>query len=230
MAIVKTAFTGQTLAAQAPELLAYLQENAADYFDTIEADASGNISCYVGETVALLIGMDGTTTRQVTLANGQYIRMDTNAASTSGILPYKTLFSYAKKLTNGILLVTAAGSIQNLNVGKASFFITKNELNDTIIAGYMQTTNTASNTATYFGADIKNDATIYNYIRGVSWENRSQLSRSSPITALTPAIFSGGHYAPKAYIATFNQFALTECDININGKSYASDGVCMLSD
>lgn len=43
-------------------------------------------------------------------------------------------------------------------------------------------------------------------------------------------VFSGGHYAPKAYIATFNQFALTECDVNINDKSYASDGVCMLSD
>lgn len=230
MAIVKTTFTGQTLAAQAPELLAYLQENAADYFDTIEADASGNITCYVGETVALLIGMDSATTRQITLANGQNIHMDTNAASTTGTVPYRTLFSYAKKTTNGVLLVTAEGYTSNLNVGKATFFITKNEIGDTCIFGYIQSTNTASSTATYFGADIKNDATIYKYISNTSYANLAQLSRSAPVTALTPTIFSGGHYAPKAYIATFNQFALTECDISINGKSYASDGVCMLLD
>lgn len=230
MAIVKTTFTGQTLAAQKPELLAYLQENAADYFDAIEADENGNISCYVGETVALLIGMDGTTTRQVTLANGQYIRMDPNATSSGGTLPFKTIFSYAKKTTNGVLLVTEAGSLQNTNVGKASFFIVKNELGDTCIVGHIQATGSYSNTSTYFGADIINDSTIYNYISGISWANRTQLSHSAPATALTPAIFSGGHYAPKAYIATFNQFALTECDVNINGKSYASDGVCVLSD
>lgn len=229
MAIVKTTFTGRTLAAQATELLTYLQANAADYFDTIEADANGNIRCYVGETVALLIGMDSTTTRQITLANGQYVRMDTNAASSTGTVPYRTLFSYAKKTTNGVLLVTAESYIQNLNVGKATFFITKNEIGDTCIFGYIQSTNTA-NTATYFGADIKNDATIYKYISNTSYANLAQLSRSAPVTALTPTIFSGGHYAPKAYIATFNQFALTECDVNINGKSYASDGVCVLSD
>lgn len=93
MAIEKTMFTGQTLAAQKSELLAYLQENAADYFDTIEADASGNISCYVGETVALLIGMDGTTARKVTLANDNAVQ----CVSGSYTNPNAALWQYAKK-------------------------------------------------------------------------------------------------------------------------------------
>ena len=228
MAIIKTMFTGQTLAAQKSELLAYLQENAADYFDTIEADSSGNISCYVGETVALLIGMDGTTTRQVTLANGRNIHTSSGDPS-GGNTMHTAIFRYAKKTTNGILLATASGKILGGDAGYTFLFITKNELGDTCVLGTLAAGNYQT-PCYYFGADIKNDATIYNYIANVTWEDRVQLSRSAPGTALTPAIFSGGHYAPKVYIATFNQYSLAECDINISGKSYASDGVCMLSD
>lgn len=227
MAIVKTTFTGQTLAAQKVELLAYLQENAADYFDTINEDAL-SIRCYVGGTVALLIGMNGTVTRQVTLANGQNIHT-TSGETSGGNTMHAALFRYAKKAANGILLATAEGKIQGANVGYTFLFITKNELGDTCILGTLAA-GTYQEPCFYFGADIKNDSTIYNYISNVSWANRAQLSRSAPATALTPVIFSGGHYAPKAFIATFSQFALTECDVNINGKSYASDGVCMLSD
>ena len=221
MAIVKTTFTGQTLAAQASELLAYLQENAADYFDTIEADASGNISCYVGETVALLIGMDGTTARKVTLANGNAVQC-VNGSYTS---PNAALWLYAKKPANGVLLVSAA---LTGNYGKVVFFITKNENGDTCIAGAVTDGDRSSNPRTYFFADIKNDTTIFKPVSNVA--DFTTLSRSMTATALTPAVFNGGHNAPKLYIATFNQFALTECDVNINGKSYVSDGVCMLSD
>ena len=228
MAIVKTTFTGQTLAAQATELLTYLQANAANYFDTISADGDGNITCYVGETAALLIGMDGTTTRKVTLANGQYIQT-TSGDTAGGNTVHAALFRYAKKTANGILLATNEGKVSAVNAGYTFFFIAKNENSDTCILGTLAA-GTYQNPTYYFGADIKNDTSIYNYISNVTWANRAQLSHSAPVTALTPAIFSGGHYAPKAFIGTFSQFALTECDVNINGKSYASDGVCMLSD
>lgn len=221
MAIVKTTFTGQTLAAQKSELLAYLQENAADYFDTIEADASGNISCYVGETVALLIGMDGTTARKVTLANNNAIQ----AYSGSYANPNAVLWLYAKKTANGVLLVSAP---LTSGYGKVIFFITKNENGDTCIVGAVSHGDKSSNPRSYFFADIKNDTTIFTPLLNVA--DFSTLSRSMTTTSLTPVVFNGGHYAPKLYIATFNQFALTECDINISGKSYASDGVCMLSD
>lgn len=221
MAIVKTTFTGQTLAAQAAELLTYLQANAADYFDTIEADASGNITCYVGETAALVIGMDGTTARKVTLANNNAIQADNgNYAS-----PNAALWQYAKKTANGVLLVSTA---LTSSYGKVVFFITKNENGDTCIMGSVTNGGRSSNPRSYFFADIKNDTTIFTPVSNVA--DFSTLSRSMTTTSLTPVVFNGGHYAPKAYIATFNQFALTECDITINGKSYASDGVCMLSD
>lgn len=221
MAIEKTMFTGQTLAAQASELLTYLQANASDYFDTIEADASGNITCYVGETAALVIGMDGTTARKVTLANNNAIQ----AYNGSYTNPNAALWQYAKKTANGILLVSSAltGSY-----GKVVFFITKNENGDTCITGAVTNGDRSSNPRSYFFADIKNDTTIFTPLLNVA--DFSMLSRSMTTTSLTPAVFNGGHYSPKAYIATFNQFALTECDVNINGESYASDGVCMLSD
>lgn len=221
MAIVKTTFTGQTLAAQASELLGYLQANADSYFDTIEADASGNISCYVGETVALLIGMDGTAARKVTLANDNAVQC-VNGSYTN---PNAALWQYAKKTANGVLLVSSA---LTSNYGKVIFFITKNENGDTCIMGAVTNGDRSSNPRTYFFADIKNDTTIFAPVSNVA--DFSTLSRSMTTTSLTPAVFNGGHYAPKAYIATFNQFALTECDVNVNGKSYASDGVCMLSD
>lgn len=221
MAIVKTTFTGQTLAAQAAELLTYLQANAADYFDTIEADASGNIACYVGETAALVIGMDGTTARKVTLANGNAVQNSRGSYTN----PNAALWQYVKKAANGVLLVSTA---LTSGYGKVVFFITKNENGDTCIAGAVTDGDRSSNPRTYFFADIKNDTTIFKPVSNVA--DFSTLSRSMTATSLTPVVFNGGHNAPKLFIATFNQFALIECDVNINGKSYASDGVCVLSD
>ena len=235
MAIVKTMFTGRTLAAQAPELLAYLQANASGFFDEITADSDGNITCYVGDTPALIIGMDGTTTRRVTLKNGNYIEL---TSVTTANNPRSTLFSYAKRTnsggntatTSGLLLVTAPAKVSTQNVGPTTIFITKNDTGDTCIYGYMQTTNSSSSTATYFCADIDNDTTIFTPLTNTTYENRAQLSRSAAVTSLTPVIFNGGHHAPKGYIAIFNQYALTECDLNIGGRSYISDGVGVLSD
>ena len=233
MAIVKTTFTGATLAAQAPELLAYLQANASGFFDEITADGDGNISCYVGDTIALLIGMDGTTTRKITLANGAYVE---TVGVVSADNPRSVTFDYAKKIgagtgtANGILLVAKSAFLNSIDAGKMTFFITKNETGDTCIFGYIQTTTSAASTATYFFADIKNDNTIFKPLSSTSYAGRSALSKTMTTTALTPVVFNGGHYAPKAYIATFNQYALTECDLNIGGKSYISDGVCVLSD
>ena len=235
MAIVKTMFTGQTLAAQAPELLAYLQANASGFFDEITANSDGNITCYVGDTPALIIGMDGTTTRRVTLKNGNYIEL-TNVTTASN--PRSALFSYAKRTnsggdtatTSGLLLVTAHAQVSTQDVGATTIFITKNDTGDTCIYGYMQTTNNSTSTATYFCADIDNDTTIFTPLTTTTYANRAQLSRPAAVTSLTPVIFNSGHHAPKGYIATFNQYALTECDLNIGGRSYISDGVGVLSD
>jgi hypothetical protein len=219
MAITKTNFTGQTLAAQAPEVLAFMQANAADYFDTIEADTNGNVKCYVGEVLAFQIGMDSSTVRKVTLANGTSIQ--SNAADA-----YRQLLSYGKKTANGILLVFQGA---NTGMGNMAFFITKNELGDTCIFGDMKGVN-SSTTTTYFCADIKNDTNFLKLLDNAQKSSLAMLSRAANVTSLAPIVFNSGHYAPKAYIAAFNQFALIDCDVSLQGRSYASDGVCMLSD
>lgn len=219
MAITKTTFIGQTLTAQAPELLAFMQANAQDYFDTIEADTYGNVKCYLGETLAFQIGMDSSTVRKVTLANGTSIQ--SNAANA-----YRQLLAYGKKTANGILLVFQGASTA---MGNMTFFVTKNELGDTCIFGDMKGVN-SSDTTTYFCADIKNDTAFLKLIDNGQKSALATLSRAANATSLAPIIFNSGHYAPKAYIATFNQFALTECNVSLQGRSYASDGICMLSD
>ena len=228
MAIEKTVFTGQTLAAQASELLAYLQANAADYFDTIEADASGNVSCYVGDTVALFFGMDGTSTRKVSLANGVYVETalsanDNNTART-------VLIKYAKKTTNGIMIVTNNTKCLAAGTGPIVLIITKDEGGDTVIIGRIQTGTSSSHYITMFSADIKNDATMFKPVTNTSLSELEPFSRQADISAFTCVGCTSAHYAPKAFFTTFNQFARTECDLSLNGRSYASDGYFALMD
>ena len=229
MAIVKTIFTGRSLAAQKPELLAYLQENAADYFDTIEADANGNISCYVGSTVALFIGMDGSSTRKVSLANGVYV--DTALGSSSDSNTGRTVtFKYGKKTSNGVMLVSNNTKCFETDTGPIVFIITKNEGGDTVIIGRIQTGISSGNYVSMFSADIKNDATMFKPITNTSLSGLEPFSRQADISAFTCVGCTSAHYAPKAFFTTFNQFAQTECDLSLNGKSYASDGYFALMD
>jgi hypothetical protein len=227
MAIEKTVFTGQTLAAQAPELLAYLQANADDYFDTIEADASGNISCYVGSAVALFIGMDGTSTRKVSLANGVYV--ETTLTANDDNTARTVLIKYAKKTTNGIMIVTNDTKCLSTGTGPIVLIITKDENGDTVIIGRIQT-GTSNGYITMFSADIKNDAKMFKPITNTRLSGLEPFSQQADISAFTCVGCTSAHYAPKAFFTTFNQFARTECDLSLNGRSYASDGYFALMD
>jgi hypothetical protein len=227
MAIEKTVFTGQTLATQAPELLAYLQTNATDYFDTIEADASGNVSCYVGDTVALFFGMDGTSTRKVSLANGVYV--ETTLTANDDNTARTVLIKYAKKTTNGIMIVTNDTKCLSTGTGPIVLIITKDENGDTVIIGRIQT-GTSNGYITMFSADIKNDAKMFKPITNTRLSGLEPFSQQADISAFTCVGCTSAHYAPKAFFTTFNQFARTECDLSLNGRSYASDGYFALMD
>lgn len=227
MAIVKTIFTGQTLEAQAPALLAYLQANATNYFDTITADENGNVSCYVGETAALLFGMDGTTTRKVSLSNGQYV--ETTAEASESNTARTVLIKYAKKTSNGIMIVTKDTKCSNLDTGAITLVISKDESGDTCIIGRIQAGTQSSDLIHVFAADIKNDATIFKPLI-TNKAGLGGLSHQAPISAFTSVGFTSAHYAPKVFFTTFSQFAAVECDVTKNGKSYATDGYFALSD
>lgn len=208
MAITRTDFTGTTQATNAPEVLAWLQANATEYFDTIEADASGNISCKIGETTVLLFGFDGNTSSQVTLING------------TSITHYEKndRFTYAIKTSNGVYL-------NSYNYG--SVFITKSDKGTTAIAWNIKA---GSEFYGYTFADFTHSSAFYAPVTGTWNESRNGWTHSAPLTALTPAVFNGGCYAPNLFITTLSEYALIKCIFSIDNMEYASDGVLALKD
>lgn len=208
MAITRTDFTGTTQAANAPEVLAWLQANAAEYFDTIAADENGNVSCKIGETTVLLLGFDGNTSSQVTLINGTSITHHEK----------NDRFTYAIKTSNGVYL-------NSYNFG--SVFITKSNKGTTAVAWNFKT---SMDNYGYLFADFTYSPDFYRPIAG-SWDvARNTWVHAAPLTALTPAVFNGGCYAPNLFITTLSEYTLIKCIFSIDGTEYASDGVLALKD
>lgn len=208
MALVKTTFLGSTQAENAPEVLTWLQNNATGLFDTIEADANGNISCNIGNTTAIRIGFDGSTTTKYTLANNKSEEtIDTNI-----------IFSSAIKTTKGIRLI---GNIYDI-------FVSKSDVGTTCFASIFRTAPDYD--YAYFFADFVHSPNFYNPIVNSYQNVRNGYTRQAPNTSLTHCIFDGGFYAPDLYIATFSQYALTSCNFSIENKKYTTDGVIVLAE
>lgn len=209
MAIVKTIFSGTTQAANKVEVLAWLQANASDFFDTIEADSSGNILCGIGSVTALKLGFDGSTQSKVTLQNG----------TTATLQPADDRFTFAVKTSKGVFL-------NSYNYG--GIFLTKSNTDSTIIIWNIRY---ETNNYSYTFADLNNSATIYKPYANASWaDSRSEWVKSADCTSLTPVISNGGTYAPAAYIQTFSEYALTKGILDIGGVKYWTDGVVALAD
>jgi hypothetical protein len=172
--------------------------------------------------------MDGTSSRWVSLANGVYVETtleasDSNTART-------VLFNYAKKTSNGVMLVTYNTKCRASNTGPIVLIITKDENGDTVIIGRIQAGTDSGYYITMFSADIKNDATMFKPVANTNLAGLDPFSRQADISAFTCMGCASAHYAPKVFLTTFNQFAHTECDLSLNGKSYASDGYFALMD
>ena len=209
MAIVKTNFSGTTQAANKVEVLAWLQANASDFFDTIEADSGGNILCKIGSVTALKLGFDGSTQSKVTLQNG----------TTATLQPADDRFTFAVKTSKGVFL-------NSYNYG--GIFLTKSNTDSTIIIWNIRY---ETNNYSYTFADLNNSATIYKPYANASWaDSRSEWVKSADCTSLTPVISNGGTYAPDAYIQTFTEYALIKGILDIGGNKYWTDGVIALAD
>lgn len=206
MAIVKTNFSGATQAANAPEVLSWLQANASEYFDAIEADAGGNISCKIGETTVILFGFDGSTPSKLTLLNGTSITH----------YEHNDRFTYAYKTSKGIYL-------NSFNFG--SVFITTSDMGTTAIAWHFKA---APDFYGYTFADFTHSSEFYAPITG-NWDNsRINWVHAASLTALTPVIFGGTTYSPNLYLLTFSEYYLLKCNFTIGLTQYTSDGVLAL--
>jgi hypothetical protein len=127
------------------------------------------------------------------------------------------------------MIVTNDTKCLSTGTGPIVLIITKDENGDTVIIGRIQT-GTSNGYITMFSADIKNDAKMFKPITNTRLSGLEPFSQQADISAFTCVGCTSAHYAPKAFFTTFNQFARTECDLSLNGRSYASDGYFALMD
>ena len=218
MAIIQTTFSASTQAGNASEVLAWLQSNASEYFDSITADASGNITCMIGNTPAIKLGFDGTTKTSFTLKNGR--SMTHYYARTT------EFFKSAIKTSKGIHLIPNNEQYHSIN----ELFICKSNSGTTaFLSKFANNENSYGNT--YHAADFENSPSIMNFVYN---DGNSDLpffkSVPASCTSLAHVVFNGGFFAPDLFIVPFSQFANTRCIYNIGNKKYSSNGFIALAD
>lgn len=226
MAIVKTTFTGTTLADNAPEVLSYLQTNATDYFDSITADEGGNVSCIIDGVTVLYLGFDGTAVTSISLANGTSV-----SATDSGT----TYYTKAYKTSNGIMLVDAGG--RNIVICKSNHDTTS------IIACIRSGSISSTSHYLYFG-DIANNATWYHPLSSKSTAKYVRDSYvmvyAAEFTSLTNVILGdGGTLAKNVYMTSpYTEREASAAgspniivqQLTINNKNYLYDGLIAIED
>lgn len=218
MAIITTTFSAITQAGNASEVLAWLQSNASEYFDSITADASGNITCMIGNTPAIKLGFDGTTHTSFTLKNG--VSMTHYYATTT------EFFKAAIKTSKGIHLIPNSEESDSTN----ELFICKSDAGTTAFLSKFQHNNLSSR-VTYHAADFENSPSIkdFLYYDGSSYRAFDK-SVPASCTSLAHVVFDGGFFAPDLFIVPFSQFANTRCIYSIGNKKYSSNGFIALAD
>lgn len=211
MAIEKTVFTSGTAAGRAAEVLAFMQSAAADYFDTISADADGNVCCYVGQGCALKLGMDGVAKYvTITLKNSSTVA----DASTSNALK----FAYGIKTGNGVFIKIADSTVKYVIITKT------NDDSLALIANLQASNSSAPNLIT---GDYEHGTNVISAVIAGTSGVYKQVQRS--LTVLAPLCLDETYpsYAPKAFFMQSYQYN-TEAILTLGGKQYVSTGVFAL--
>lgn len=210
MAITKTIFTGSTSAQRSAEMLAYLQANAANFFDDITADSNGNISCTIDGVTAILLPYVSGTYLTVKLKNDVSIQ-----AKFSNDME----FVKGYHSSNGIMLtgkgVTIAVSVNNAG--------------SPVIAVKFRTDSTNGYYSYNFG----------DFSQGVTWTHpwigntdsgsvESLVAKSAALTVFVPCVFDSALYSESLGITPYSEYAKTECILDLNGVQYAYDGALAL--
>lgn len=213
MAIIKTVFTATTLAANEPEVLAFLQANATGYFDSI-TDADGVISCMVGSVAALALSFNDTDRTTISLANGTTAHTYSASNNERFVAGYKTDY--------GVLLEGSTG---------AMYIITKSNTNSTTIVACLKNLNLSYSV---FAGDVSNNSAWYTPGTG----NTALLSRqkyminyAASLTTLTPLpLGDGGTYAPNLLVSCFTENGeITSVKrLVVNDVEYVYDGAFAL--
>lgn len=227
MAIVKTQFRNDDLALQAPEVLAWLQANATEYFDSITYDSDNSkIVCEIGEAKALEVFFTGTTAFTAYLNNG--VSFSGMRGSTPG------LFLTGVTCSNGICLNYKNNAPSQERARYNDIIITKDNNGDVTFVSYHQETTGSSagihftsGTFTkfafndWFGSITPTEAVTSGEYMGI----QSALSSLIPMVDKTYPI-----YTPNCYRLYFNQYFATEGQFTIDGTNYYTTGFVAIAD
>lgn len=224
MAITKTVFTGTSKTAQAPEVLAWMQANATDFFDSITANENGDITCTYEGTAALVLGFYynaasiSTSTRDATLrlSNGNTVATETR----------DLIWDYGVATSTGFILVSRGAS----NDIKTYLYVTKTDEGNTAI---FITCNTTDNYGHFHGGDIKNSLNWADYF-GREDDIMTAVpiwSSQASLTTLTPVCINGhSAYTPNLYYMRFSEYPGIAGKLSIDAVEYYSTGYLALKD
>ena len=218
MAISKTYFTGSTASAHYAEVLAWMQENAADYFDEITGDGTC-ISCNIASITALKLGFANQSEKlfTVTAENGKSVQEYTTLDFTN----YR--FTSAQKTDGGIFLFLSEVS---------NIFVTKTNLGSVFFAGVRKA---SSSNGKIFMCDFSNSAAIAESST-FSYSNFSSSPTSYGIyptskTAITNVVSNGGTHCENLFYVPFSQYSgQSDVVIDIDGTKYVYNGIFALKE
>lgn len=214
MAIGKYYFNQITPEENAADVLAWLQENAADYFDefskTTPHTNDWRITCKVGDTAALEFNTSYNAPSStypnliITLENGA----TDESANGADEYAYDTV-KYAFKTSGGICLY--------INDSRM-IFITKSSENTTAVyVKWIAWNYTNGDAVAFRAADLINSQAICT----TCFEQKTE---QNDITELAPLVFPRGTFAPNLYFTPYSQYVGQTGIIDVNGTRYVYDG------
>ena len=231
MAIIKTAFVGETRAEQFAEVYAWIEENAADLFADISGDSqSGYIWCNKRQDVPM---------GALTLCpnNGSYIAYlfipATNSSGyqvvSMGANNQSIVFEFGVKTSKGIYIQWSIGDIPcGIFVSKAingDTFAVYCYYNSSTSDGHFGCANLISGEGSSSSAQMIADGLSSYYIYG------NLTSMQAQYTALNPFVSPYAEtYCPHIYQLHFNQFVGQSGKLTMNGNSYYANGYFALAD
>lgn len=215
MAITKTIFTGATAAAQAPEILAWLQANAADYFDSITYDSeTGTIICSEDGQAALVLGFS---------SNQNCIRIYSRNGATAAGSAKGVRFAYGIATSTAIFLACADQQANQL-------VITKNDNGQLFMAAKITPILSTNSTHLYICDFYNSPSTSIPYIFSSNYISfDASIAFSLKLTSLTPIVaLDCPSYTPNVYLEFFNEYSGVAGKVIIGDTEYFSNGYIAL--
>lgn len=220
------------------EVIAWLTENASEYFDSLDnkfGTSGGNTSLFTMRTNnGSYVGVDLTATGSRTVVKVKSANANSEITLNAPYTNNNPYIAYAVKTSYGIALIGLENQLRifmtKSNLGTTAVYVMTKSYKDSTSSESMQfvafdTVNGNSYQKTPSMHSSSNTSKLIN--QGYyQWQNDT----TSDLTALVPFVFKGGTYAEHMFITPFSQYPRTICQINLNGKNYFYDGYVALEE